>query len=94
MRHRYALFCHRDVWEGADRQGKVFTARWSPDAETPLTLAAAGSKAVLQVWDVASNPGARKAFGDRMTKAGRPLNDAKRGGGIISVDTGDDDEDD
>ena len=78
---------------GADAQGKVFTARWSPDVETPLTLAAAGSEAKLQVWDVASNPGARKAFGERFAKGGRALGEVRKGGGIISVDAGEDDED-
>ncbi|OCF32514.1 periodic tryptophan protein 1 [Kwoniella heveanensis BCC8398] len=72
--------------------GKIFTARWSPDAETPLTLAAAGSKATLQVWDVASNPGARKAFGDRLRRHGRELGEIKKSGGVVAVDGGGEDE--
>ncbi|WVQ98150.1 hypothetical protein IAU59_005272 [Kwoniella sp. CBS 9459] len=72
--------------------GKIFTSRWSPDPETPLTLAAAGSKATLQVWDVASNPGARKAFGDRLRRHGRELGEIKKGGGVVVVDGGGDDE--
>jgi periodic tryptophan protein 1 len=64
----------------------VFTSRWSPDAETPLTLAAAGSKATVQVWDVASNAGARKAFGERLRRHGRELGEMKKGGGIVGVE--------
>jgi periodic tryptophan protein 1 len=70
----------------------VFTSRWSPDAETPLTLAAAGSKATVQVWDVASNAGARKAFGERLRRLGRELGEMKKGGGIVGVE--DEDEED
>ena len=78
----------------ADIQGKVFTARWCPDAESPLTLAAAGSKASLQIWDVASNPGARAAFGARLRKHGRELGEIKGSGGVVGiVDDGDEDED-
>ncbi|WVR04706.1 hypothetical protein IAU60_001717 [Kwoniella sp. DSM 27419] len=74
--------------------GKIFTARWSPDPETPLTLAAAGSKAQLQVWDVASNAGTRKAFGDRLRRHGRELGEIKKGGGIVAVDGGGEEESD
>ncbi|WVW78351.1 hypothetical protein I302_100305 [Kwoniella bestiolae CBS 10118] len=74
--------------------GKIFTARWSPDPETPLTLAAAGSKATLQVWDVASNAGARKAFGDRLRKHGRELGEIKKGGGVVVVEGGEDEDSD
>ncbi|WVQ83160.1 hypothetical protein IAT38_005298 [Cryptococcus sp. DSM 104549] len=74
--------------------GKVFAARWSPDGETPLTVAAAGSKAVLQVWDVASNPGARKAFGERLRRHGRELGEVKKGGGVVAVDGGEEEESD
>ncbi|WWC68026.1 uncharacterized protein I206_101945 [Kwoniella pini CBS 10737] len=74
--------------------GKIFTARWSPDPESPLALAAAGSKATLQVWDVASNPGARKAFGDRLRKHGRELGEIKKGGGVVAVEGGEDEESD
>ncbi|KAH9064010.1 hypothetical protein EDB87DRAFT_1681134 [Lactarius vividus] len=37
--------------------GEVFSAVWSPDG--PLILAAAGSKAKLQIWDVGANFGAQ-----------------------------------
>ncbi|KAF8331013.1 WD40-repeat-containing domain protein [Amanita rubescens] len=40
--------------------GKVFSAVFSPD--DPLTVAAAGSKAKIQVWDVGANGGARRVF--------------------------------
>ena len=71
--------------------GKVFTAKFSPDPETPLTLAAGGSKATVQVWDIASNAGARKAFGDRLRKHGRELGAIKAGGGVVGI--ADEDED-
>lgn len=55
---------------------------WSPD--DPLTLAAAGSKAKLQIWDVSANFGARKAFGPKLAEAGREVKE-KTGGGVIGV---------
>jgi periodic tryptophan protein 1 len=70
-------------------QGEVFSAVWSPD--DPLTLAAAGSKAKLQIWDVGANFGARKAFGTRLAEAGRALKE-KKSGGVISVADDEDDE--
>lgn len=72
----------------------MFTSRWSPDAETPLTLAAAGSKATVQVWDVASNAGARKAFGERLRRHGRELGEMKKGGGIVGVEDEDEEDED
>ena len=69
-------------------QGKVFSTAFSPDV--PLTLAAAGSKARLQVWDIGANFGARKAFGAKLAEAGRILKE-KTSGGVIGVV--DDDED-
>ena len=71
-------------------QGEVFSAVWSPD--DPLTLAAAGSKAKLQIWDVGANFGARKVFGTRLTEAGRTLRD-KKSGGVIGVADDEDDDD-
>ncbi|RSH79788.1 uncharacterized protein EHS24_009447 [Apiotrichum porosum] len=73
--------------------GKVFCARWSPDSETPLALAAAGSKATVQVWDAASNPGARNAFAERLKRHGRELGAIKAGGGLISNNAGEDEGD-
>jgi len=73
-------------------QGEVFSAVWSPD--DPLTLAAAGSKAKLQIWDVGANFGARKVFGTRLAKAGRALKEKKNGGVIGVVDDEDDEDDD
>ena len=67
----------------------MFSAVWSPD--DPLTLAAAGSKAKLQIWDVGANFGARKAFGTRLAEAGRALKE-KKSGGVISVADDEDDE--
>jgi periodic tryptophan protein 1 len=68
-------------------QGKVFSTAWSPD--DPLTLAAAGSKAKLQIWDVGSNFGARRAFGNKLREAGQILKekDAKEGGGVVGVES-------
>ncbi|KAJ9122496.1 hypothetical protein QFC22_001924 [Naganishia vaughanmartiniae] len=63
--------------------GKVFTLRWSPDS--PLTLAAAGSHARLQIWDTGSNAGVRQAFGQRLRQAGKELREAKKGAGIIGI---------
>jgi periodic tryptophan protein 1 len=68
-------------------QGKVFAAAFSPD--DPLTVAAAGSKAKLQIWDVGANAGARKAFGPKLAAAGREVRE-REGGGVIGVQ--DDDE--
>ena len=72
----------------------MFTARFSPDPATPLTVAAAGSKATLQIWDAASNPGARRAFGDRLKRQGRDLGEVKKGNGVVGLDDDGDDEDD
>jgi periodic tryptophan protein 1 len=72
-------------------QGEVFSAVWSPD--DPLTLAAAGSKAKLQIWDVGANFGARKIFGTRLAEAGRAFKE-KKSGGVISVADDEDDEGD
>lgn len=60
-------------------QGKVFSVVFSPD--DPLTLAAAGSKVKLQIWDVGANFGARKAFGAKLREAGRSLRERKEGEG-------------
>lgn len=63
-------------------QGKVFSTSWSPD--DALTLAAAGSKAKLQVWDIGANAGARKVLGPKLAEAGRVLKE-KQSGGVIGV---------
>ncbi|KAI8980019.1 transducin family protein/WD-40 repeat family protein [Trametes punicea] len=68
--------------------GKVFSTVWSPD--DPLTLAAAGSKAKLQIWDIGANAHARKVLGPKIAEAGRALKE-KQGGGVISVATDDED---
>jgi len=72
--------------------GKVFTTGWSPD--DPLTLAAAGSKAKVQIWDVGANASARGAFGPKLAAAGRELKErASNGesGGVIGVASDDED---
>ncbi|KAJ6597538.1 WD40-repeat-containing domain protein [Mycena vulgaris] len=68
--------------------GKVFSTVFSPDDS--LTLAAAGSKAKLQIWDVGANFGAHKAFGARLREAGRVLREKDlegkdNKGGVVGV---------
>ncbi|KAG5638480.1 hypothetical protein H0H81_012412 [Sphagnurus paluster] len=67
--------------------GKVFSTVFSPD--DPLTLAAAGSKAKLQIWDVGANMGARKAFGAKLREAGRVLREKEAGEGVVGVESDD-----
>ncbi|KAM0754017.1 WD40 repeat-like protein [Meredithblackwellia eburnea MCA 4105] len=67
--------------------GKVFSASFCPDDAT--TLAVAGSKANLQIWDLATNPGVRSVFGDRLKALGKDL--TKQGSGLISVQDEDED---
>ncbi|TFK49635.1 transducin family protein/WD-40 repeat family protein [Heliocybe sulcata] len=62
--------------------GRVFSTVFSPD--DLLTVAAAGSKAKLQVWDVGANFGARKAFGGKLEAIGRQWKE-RQGGGVIGV---------
>lgn len=62
-------------------QGKVFSTSFSPD--DALTLAAAGSKAKLQIWDVGANAGARRVFGLKLKEAGRALADKQEGAGEV-----------
>lgn len=67
----------------------MFSTVFSPD--DPLTLAAAGSKAKLQIWDVGANPGARKAFGAKLREAGRVLREKEANeGGVIGIVSDDD----
>ncbi|ORY50201.1 WD40-repeat-containing domain protein [Leucosporidium creatinivorum] len=61
--------------------GKVFSASFCPDDAT--TLAVAGSKANLQIWDTATNPGVRTVFGDRLKALGKDLE--KQGSGIVGL---------
>jgi len=75
--------------------GKVFSAVFSPD--DPLTVAAAGSKAKLQIWDVGANSGARKAFSAKLREAGRVLREREGQGndgvvGVASDDEGSEDD--
>ncbi|KAF5376526.1 hypothetical protein D9757_008305 [Collybiopsis confluens] len=50
--------------------GKVFTASFSPEASSPLTVAAGGSKAVMQIWDIGVNRDARRVFGSKIRTTG------------------------
>ena len=63
---------------------------FSPD--DPLTIAAAGSKARLQIWDVGANAGARKAFASKLSGAGKVLKE-KSGAGVVGL-VNDDEESD
>lgn len=75
-----------------DFKGKVFSTTWSPD--DPLTLAAAGSKAKLQIWDVAVNYSVRKAFLGKLRDAGKVLDETnmkKGGSGVVGVQSDDED---
>lgn len=68
----------------------MFSVTWSPN--DPLTVAAAGSKAKLQIWEVGANMGVRKAFKKKLAQAGREIREKESGsGGVIGVV--DDDED-
>jgi periodic tryptophan protein 1 len=48
----------------------------------------------VQIWDVASNPGARKAFGERLRRHGKELGEMKQGGGIVGVEDEDEEDED
>ena len=62
----------------------MFSTGFSPD--DPLTVAAAGSKAKLQIWDVGANFGTRKAFASKLREAGRVLKEKETSqGGVIGV---------
>ncbi|KIY69076.1 WD40 repeat-like protein [Cylindrobasidium torrendii FP15055 ss-10] len=64
--------------------GKVFSVAFSPD--DPLTVAAGGSKAKVQIWDVGANAGARKAFGSKLRAAGKVLRERENeSGGVVGV---------
>ncbi|TFK75167.1 WD40 repeat-like protein [Pluteus cervinus] len=64
--------------------GKVFSVAFSPD--DPLTVAAAGSKAKLQIWDVGANFGTRKAFAAKLQEAGKLLKEKEASnGGVVGV---------
>ena len=74
----------------------MFSATFSPD--DTLTVAAAGSKAKLQIWDVGANAGVRKAFASKLSEAGRQLKEKETSsGGVVGVvsdnedDSGDED---
>jgi periodic tryptophan protein 1 len=69
----------------------VFSASWSPD--DVLTLAAAGSKGKLQIWDVATNGGARRTLAGKIQEAGRALRE-KTGDGVVGVVSDDEDDSD
>lgn len=64
--------------------GKVFSASFCPDDAT--TLAVAGSKASLQIWDTISNAGVRQVFGDRLRAFGKDVDAERRpGDGVVRL---------
>jgi periodic tryptophan protein 1 len=74
-------------------QGKVFSTLFSPD--DPLTLAAAGSSAKLQVWDVGANMGVKKAFATKLREVGKVLKEKESTReGVVGVASDDEDTDD
>ncbi|THH32232.1 hypothetical protein EUX98_g1961 [Antrodiella citrinella] len=83
LKRQVSLVTSRDLGVG-----KVFSVSWSPDDS--LTLAAAGSKAKLQVWDVGADAGARKALGPKIRAAGRELKE-KESGGVVGIASDDED---
>ena len=51
-----------------------------------MTVAVAGSKGVLRVWDALANVGVRKTFGDRLKKVlGADVGDERRGDGLVRL---------
>ncbi|CCM03608.1 uncharacterized protein FIBRA_05746 [Fibroporia radiculosa] len=68
--------------------GKVFSTSWSPD--DPLTLAAGGSQAKVQIWDIGANAGARKSLAPKLAQIGKTVKE-KTGGGVIGVASDDED---
>ncbi|KAK4099734.1 WD40 repeat-like protein [Parathielavia hyrcaniae] len=46
--------------------GKVFSTSFGPDKEVAFRLAVAGSKGTVSIWDTSTNPGVRKAFGQKV----------------------------
>ena len=49
--------------------GRVFSAKFAPDAEVGFRLAVAGSKGTMQIWDTSTNATVRHAFTTRMSGA-------------------------
>ncbi|KAG0152153.1 hypothetical protein CROQUDRAFT_650229 [Cronartium quercuum f. sp. fusiforme G11] len=73
--------------------GKVFSVGICPDA--PATIAVAGSKAVVQIWDLTTNNGVRSVFKDRLKQHANFNLDEKRtfgNAGVIGVADGQDSE--
>ncbi|KAA1066976.1 hypothetical protein PGT21_011029 [Puccinia graminis f. sp. tritici] len=67
--------------------GKVFSVGFCPD--DPTTIAVAGSKASLQIWDLATNNGVRSVFRDRLKQFSSSLDFENRKpigkDGVLSV---------
>jgi periodic tryptophan protein 1 len=67
--------------------GKVFSASFCP--EDPTTLAVAGSRGSLQLWDSATNAGVRRAFGPRLAELGKDASHKNSDGVVRLVDDDD-----
>ncbi|TIA83461.1 hypothetical protein E3P94_00852 [Wallemia ichthyophaga] len=68
--------------------GRIFNVSFSPD--DPLVLAAGGSKAKLQVWDIGTNANVRNAFSGRISNYQERQ---RQNDGVVGVQS-DNDEDD
>lgn len=64
---------------------------FSPD--DALTLAAAGSAAKLQLWDIGANYSARTVFAPKLAEAGKTLKEKEGGSGTVGVQSDDEEGD-
>jgi len=69
--------------------GKVFCTTFCPNDAT--TIAVAGSKANMQIWDTVTNAGVREAFGERLKAVGKDIK-SRGGSGIVGLVDDDDDD--
>ncbi|KAK4238252.1 WD40-repeat-containing domain protein [Achaetomium macrosporum] len=64
--------------------GKVFSTAFAPDKEVAFRLAVAGSKGTVSIWDTSTNPGVRKAFGQRVPS--KPEGEGEVEDRLVAVD--------
>jgi periodic tryptophan protein 1 len=70
----------------------VFTTSFCPS--DPSTIAIAGSKGNLQIWDCSTNAGVKNIFGDRLKELGKNLDLKKDGVVGVQIDDIDERDDD
>lgn len=63
--------------------GKVFSTSFGPDKEVAFRLAVAGSKGTVSIWDTSTNPGVRKAFGQKVPN--KPAADGEVADRLVGV---------